>query len=74
MTLDQGYGTSLGPVIGEILFKFMNSVKSYGSDNVKNHYGYSDQGYDTSLGLVWQFYEKLFQSMLSVKTYVPDKV
>jgi hypothetical protein len=35
----------------------MNSVKSYGSDNIKNHYGYSDldlspvtlgQGHDTS--------------------------
>jgi hypothetical protein len=45
----------------EILFKFMNSVKSYGPDNVKNHYVYSDldlwpvtldQGRDTSLGPV----------------------
>jgi hypothetical protein len=39
----------------------MNSVKSYGPDNVKNHYVYSDvdlwkvtldQGRDTSLGPV----------------------
>jgi hypothetical protein len=65
MTLDQGHnqshGTSLGPVqqFCEILFQFMNSMKSYDSDNVKNHYGYSDldlrpvtldQGHDTSLG------------------------
>jgi hypothetical protein len=61
MTLYQGHDTSLGPVqqLCEILFQFMNSVKSYGSDNVKNHYGYSDldlcpltlgQGFDTSIG------------------------
>jgi hypothetical protein len=43
MTLDQGYdqgqGTSLGPVkqFCEILFQLMNSVKSYGSDNVNKH-------------------------------------
>jgi hypothetical protein len=58
----------------------MNSVKSYGLDNVKNHYGYSDLGLspvtldqdrDTSLG---QFCEILFQSMLLVKTYGPYNV
>jgi hypothetical protein len=67
MTLDQGHdqshSTSLGPgqQSCEILFKFMNSVKSYGSDNTKNHYRYSDldlwpvtlgQGCDTSFGPV----------------------
>jgi hypothetical protein len=44
-----------------MLFQLMNSVKSYGSDNVKNHHVYSDldlwpvtldQGCDTSLGPV----------------------
>jgi hypothetical protein len=61
----------------------MNSMKSYGSDNVKNHYKYRDldlwpvtlgQGCDTSLGPVLQFFEILFQSMLSVKTCGPDNV
>jgi hypothetical protein len=55
---DQGHGTSLQQFC-EILFQFMNSVKSYGSDNVKNHYVYSDldlwpvtldQGPDTYVG------------------------
>jgi hypothetical protein len=60
----------------------MNSVKSYGSDNFKNYYMYSDlhlspvtldQGRDTSLGPVQQFCE-IFQSVLSVKIYGPDNV
>jgi hypothetical protein len=48
MTFDQGnhqrHGTSLGPLqqFCEILFQFMNSVKSYGSDNVKKTTVYSD--------------------------------
>jgi hypothetical protein len=63
MTLDQCHDTSLGPVqqFCEILFQFINSVKSYGSNNVKNHYGYSDldlwpvtlgQGFETFFGPV----------------------
>jgi hypothetical protein len=36
VTLDQRHGTSLGPVqqFCQILFQFINSVKSYGSDKV----------------------------------------
>ena len=62
MTLDQGHdqshGTSLGPVKQ---FCEIYSVKSYGLDNVKNHYRYRDldlwpvtlgQGCDTSFGPV----------------------
>ena len=43
-TLDQGHDTSFGPgqQSCEILNQFINSVKSYSSDNVKNHYVYSD--------------------------------
>jgi hypothetical protein len=61
MTLDQDHGTFLSQVsqFCEILFQLMNTVKSYGSDSVKNHYVYSDldlrpvtldQDYNTSLG------------------------
>jgi hypothetical protein len=61
----------------------MNSVKSYGLDNVRNHYVYNDldlwpvtldQSRNTSLGPVWQFCEILFQSMHSEKTYDLDNV
>jgi hypothetical protein len=43
MTLDQGHDQSHSTSLGleqqscEILFKFMDSVKSYGLDKVKNH-------------------------------------
>jgi hypothetical protein len=63
VTLDQGQDTSLGPVeqFCEILFLFISSVKSYGSDNFKNHYVYSDlwpvtldQGNETFSGpILW---------------------
>ena len=62
-TLDQDRNTSFGPgqQSCEILNQFINSVKSYGSDNVKYHYVHSDldlwavtldQGHDTFLGPV----------------------
>jgi hypothetical protein len=44
VTFDQGHDTSLGPEqqFCEILNQFIHSVNSYGLDNVKNHYVYSD--------------------------------
>jgi hypothetical protein len=60
MTLDQGCDTSLGPVqqFCDKLLELINSAKSYGLDNVKKHYVYSelyiwpatlDQGLDISM-------------------------